>query len=431
VQKLFDDDFPRESTLRFAHPALHRWTSAWISTRRTGVQVSEPVASGARSWNFMWIAYLLGACSIAAWIYLVWFRGAFWQISERPEPEAPEAHPSVVTIVPARNEESLIATTVASLCTQGYNGRFRIVLVDDHSTDATVETAGAHDRLSVIRAAEKPAGWTGKLWAISEGLRYAEPYHPDYYLFTDADIIHSPASLSRLVARAEAGRLDLVSWMVKLRAETFAERALIPAFVFFFFMLYPPEWVASRQHAAAAAAGGCMLIRRTALERIGGIASIRGELIDDCALARAVKPGGAIWLGISEESCSVRAYDTFAEIGRMISRSAFTQLRHSTLLLAGTIVAMIIIFVVPPLLLLTRDSLATAFGLLAWALMTYAYLPMLRFYRQSPGWGLLLPFIALFYTGSTVHSAWQYWSGKGGEWKGRVQDTRNSHSSSL
>ncbi|HYK16758.1 MAG TPA: glycosyltransferase [Bryobacteraceae bacterium] len=379
----------------------------------------------------MWIAYLLGACSLAAWIYLVWFHGGFWQISETPECDAPEPQPSVVTIVPARNEESLIAVTIASLFTQDYNGRFRIVLVDDHSTDATIEAAGAHGRLSVIRAAEKPAGWTGKLWAVSEGLRYAEPYHPDYYLLTDADIIHSPETLSRLVARAEAGRLDLVSSMVKLRAETLAERALIPAFVFFFFMLFPPEWVASRQRTTAAAAGGCMLIRRTALERIGGIASIGGELIDDCALARAVKPGGAIWLGTSEESRSVRAYDTFGEIGGMISRSAFTQLRHSALLLGGTIVAMMIIFVAPLLLLFSRDSLAMALGLAAWGLMTYAYLPMLRFYRQAPGWGLLLPFVALFYTGATVHSAWRYWSGKGGEWKGRVQDARRSQSSNL
>jgi len=219
--------------------------------------------------------------------------------------------------------------------------------------------------------------------------------------------------------------------MVKLRAETLAERALIPAFVFFFFMLFPPEWVASRQRTTAAAAGGCMLIRRTALERIGGIASIGGELIDDCALARAVKPGGAIWLGTSEESRSVRAYDTFGEIGGMISRSAFTQLRHSALLLGGTIVAMMIIFVAPLLLLFSRDSLAMALGLAAWGLMTYAYLPMLRFYRQAPGWGLLLPFVALFYTGATVHSAWRYWSGKGGEWKGRVQDARRSQSSNL
>jgi hopene-associated glycosyltransferase HpnB len=381
--------------------------------------------------KWMWIAYVLGGCSLAAWVYLVWFRAGFWQVREAPSTADPPSSPSVVVIVPARNEESLIATTIASLCGQDYAGRFRVVLVDDHSTDATVEQAGSDDRLSVIRAAKKPLGWTGKLWAVSEGLCYAEPYQPDYYLFADADIIHSTESLSRLVARAEAERLDLASWMVALRAETFAEQALIPAFVFFFFMLFPPAWVASRRHTTAAAAGGCMLIRRTALERIGGIASIRGELIDDCALARAVKPGGAIWLGITEASRSVRVYDSFAEIGRMISRSAFTQLRHSALLLAGTIVAMTIIFVAPPLLLLSRDSFAMAFGLLAWGLMTYAYLPMLRFYRQSPGWALLLPFIALFYIGATVRSALQYWSGKGGEWKGRVQDARGSQSSSL
>jgi len=377
------------------------------------------------------MVYLIGILSAAAWIYLVWFRGDFWRVRESPEPPPLAAYPPVVAVVPARNEENLIGTTLPALLAQDYPGLFRVFLVDDHSSDSTVAAAGEHQRLSIVRAAEKPDGWTGKLWAVSQGLERAEELVPRYFLLTDADIQHPPDTVSRLVAQAEAGGLDLVSWMVQLRAETFAERALVPAFVFFFFMLYPPAWVAGRQHETAAAAGGCMLIRRTALNRIGGIAAIRGELIDDCALASAVKPGGGVWLETTKRSRSIRPYNTFAEIGRMISRSAFTQLQHSALLLTGTIVAMAIIFGAPPFLLLSRDSLATALGLIAWGLMAFANMPMLRFYRRSPGWVLLLPMIALFYMGATLHSAWLYWSGKGGEWKGRVQDARGSHSSSL
>lgn len=379
----------------------------------------------------MWIAYAIAAASLAAWIYLIWFRGGFWRVREEPDPPAPQMTPSVAAIVPARNEETLIGQSVASLLAQDYPGPFEVFLVDDHSTDATVSAAGRDNRLTIISAAAKPDGWTGKLWAVSEGIAHVQHIGPDYYLFTDGDIVHSRDSLSRLVARAEVEALDLVSWMVKLRSETPAEHAMIPAFVFFFFMLFPPEWVASRRHSTAAAAGGCVLIRRTALDRIGGIAAIRGELIDDCALAGAVKPGGGIWLGISDTSRSIRPYGTLEEIGQMISRSAFTQLRHSTLLLAGTIIAMAIVFVAPPLLIFSRDSIAMALGLTAWALMTFAYLPMLRFYKQSPVWAPLLPAIAFFYLGFTIQSALQYWSGKGGEWKGRVQDARRSHSSNL
>jgi hopene-associated glycosyltransferase HpnB len=377
------------------------------------------------------MAYAIGVLSAAAWIYLVWFRGDFWRIPNSPDPPAPEAWPLVAAVVAARNEENLIGSTMPALLAQDYPGPFRVFLVDDHSSDATVAAAGEHHRLSILRAAEKPDGWTGKLWAVSQGLERAEELVPRYFLLTDADILHSPDTVSRMVARAEAFELDLVSYMVHLRAESFAERALVPAFVWFFFMLYPPEWVAGRQHETAAAAGGCMLIRRTALNRIGGIAAIRSELIDDCALAAAVKPGGGIWLGITDRSRSIRPYDTFAEIGRMISRSAFSQLRHSAPLLAGTIVAMAIIFAAPPFLVLSRDSLATMLGIGAWALMAFAYMPMLRFYRRSPGWALLLPAIAVFYMGATLHSAWLYWTGKGGEWKGRIQDARRSQSSNL
>jgi hopene-associated glycosyltransferase HpnB len=372
----------------------------------------------------VWIAYAIGAASLAAWIYLLLFRGGFWRIPPSNHPPATLLK-SVAAVVPARNEESVIAKSIASLVNQDYSGPFHVILVDDHSTDATIRVAGNHARLTKVQAGPMPSGWTGKLWAVSEGAKQAERLQPDYILLTDADIAHAPDSLSRLVARAEAENLDLTSWMVKLHCETLPEHALIPAFVFFFFMLYPPAWIASRRRQTAGAAGGCMLIRRSALARIGGIASIRGELIDDCALARAVKPGGRVWLGLTEQAESIRPY-TFAEIGRMISRSAFTQLRHSVLLLAATIVGMAVIYLAPPLLLLTRNALSVWLGAAAWMLMSISYIPMLRFYRRSPAWAPLLPLIAIFYMGATVDSAVRYWTGRGGEWKGRVQDSIKS-----
>ena len=373
----------------------------------------------------MWIAYAIGAASLAAWIYLLFFRGRFWRV-HAPAGPAPEAsRKSVVAVVPARNEESVIGKSIASLVNQDYPGPFHVVLVDDHSSDATIRAAGIHERLTIVQAAPLTPGWTGKLWAVSEGLKQAERLQPDYVLLTDADIVHAPDSLSRLAGRAEAENLDLTSWMVKLHCETLAERTLIPAFVFFFFMLYPPAWIASRRHRMAGAAGGCMLIRRSALERIGGIAAIRGELIDDCALAGAVKPGGRVWLGLTEQAQSIRPY-SFVEIGRMISRSSFTQLRHSALLLAATVAGMAVIYVAPPLLLLTRNSAAISLGAAAWMLMSSSYIPMLRFYRRSAAWAPFLPLIALFYMGATVDSALRYWTGRGGEWKGRVQDSIKS-----
>lgn len=374
----------------------------------------------------MWIAYAAGAASLGAWIYLFFLRGGFWRVRASSDAPPVAANKSVAAVVPARNEQAVVGQAIASLVNQDYTGPFQVFLVDDHSTDATIQAAGAHERLSIVHAGPIPAGWTGKLWAISEGLRPAERLQPDYILLTDADIVHARDSVSRLVARAEADDLDLTSWMVKLRCNTAAERALVPAFVFFFFMLYPPAWIASRRHKTAGAAGGCMLIRRSALARIGGISAIRSELIDDCALARAVKPNGRIWLGLTEHAHSIRPYDTFAEIGRMISRSAFTELRHSAWLLAATVLGLAVIYLAPPLLVLTRDPLAMSLGLAAWVLMSISYLPMLRFYGRSAAWAPLLPLIALFYMGATVDSALRYWTGRGGEWKGRIQGSIKS-----
>lgn len=370
------------------------------------------------------IIELIATASLGAWVYLFTARGGFWQITASPKPARPPTAQPVCVIIPARNEERAIGEALSSLLRQNYPGGLHIIVVDDQSSDRTAAIA-AQDGVTVIPAGPLPTGWSGKLWAISEGLKHASTLAPDYLLFTDADIVHGPNNIAELVARAETGKLDLVSLMVKLRCRSLAETLLIPAFVFFFFMLYPPAWVARRKSRTAAAAGGCILIRPAALDRIGGIASIRDAIIDDCALARAVKrTGGAIWLGVTDETVSIRDYTTPAEIRSMISRTAFAQLRHSTVLLVMTILGMAVIYLAPPLLLFTRNPLAAIFGLSAWFLMMIAYSPALKFYGRSAAWAPLLPAVALFYMSSTFDSAVAYWSGRGGLWKGRIQDER-------
>ena len=335
----------------------------------------------------------------------------------------------IAVIVPARNEAATITGTIKSLLDQEHPGPLRIFLVDDQSSDRTAENARQAaaqtqqgEQLTVIAAKPLPPGWTGKLWALSEGITAAQEFAPDYYWFTDADVIHEQDALTSLLAWAETGGFDLVSLMVKLHCESPAEKILIPAFVFFFFKLYPPQFITSPQKSTAGAAGGCILIRPATLARMGGIAAISNQLIDDCALAREVKQsGGRIWLGVTGRSRSVRGYESFRAVGRMISRTAFTQLHHSALLLGGVILAMLVTYVVPVALLADGDS-ARWLGLAAWTLMVIAYLPTLRFYRLSRFWALLLPLTATFYIGATVGSALQYWSGSGGAWKGRLQD---------
>jgi len=377
------------------------------------------------------IADCIGVVCLAVWIYLVFARGGFWQMKTPEMLVNPANVPTrrIAVIVPARNEASTVGDTVESLLGQGYSGPMQTFLVDDHSSDGTAEKATQAaaltqrgEQLTVVAARPLQPGWTGKLWALSEGLAVAKQFAPDYFWFTDADVIHEPDVLQNLLARAETASFDLVSFMVKLRSSSFAECMLIPAFVFFFFKLYPPHWIASPQKHTAAAAGGCILIRAATLARIGGIATISGQLIDDCALAREVKRnGGRIWLGVTERSKSLRAYQNFREVGRMIARTAFTQLHHSALLLAGALMGMLITYVAPVALLAHANS-ARWLGLCAWSLMVVAYLPTLRLYRLSPFWALLLPLTALFYIGATVASALQYWRGRGGAWKGRLQD---------
>jgi hopene-associated glycosyltransferase HpnB len=377
------------------------------------------------------ILQLAAAAALAIWLYILLFRGGFWlEFRRRGEPaEPPAAGARIVAVVPARDEAGVVARAVASLAAQRPPGFFHIVVVDDHSSDGTAaiaRSAAPADVLTVAAAAPLPAGWTGKLWAVAEGVRQAARHRPDYLLLTDADIVHPPDNAARLAARAQSEGYDLVSFMATLGCHTPAERALAPAFVFFFFLLYPPSWIRGARHRTAGAAGGCMLIRRQTLETIGGIESIRGELIDDCALARAVKrAGGRVWLGLGEDTHSIRPYRTVGEFGRMISRSAFSQLHHSTLLLAGTLAGLLLTYLAPPLLTVFAPQPAAGLAAMAWLLMSVCYLPALRFYKR--GWfaAPLLPLVAIFYAGATTHSAIAYWSGAGGRWKGRVEGGRD------
>jgi hopene-associated glycosyltransferase HpnB len=378
------------------------------------------------------IALALGALALAIWVYLLVARGGFWLTRENdaaPAP-APAAWPAVAAVVPARNEADVIARSVGSLLAQDYPGPFRVILVDDESDDGTAEAAraaaealGAADRLEVIGGAALPEGWTGKLWAMSQGVARAEALDgaPKYLLLTDADIAHAPDNLRSLVALAEAGNLALASLMAELHCKTLPERLLIPAFVLFFQMLYPFRWVNNPRRRLGAAAGGCMLARREALAAAGGVAAIRTALIDDCTLGQAMKRQGPIWLGMTHRACSIRPYVSLGETGRMISRSAYAQLEYSPLILAGTLAGLGIMFLAPPALAIFARGPAQLLGAAAWAAMAIAFQPMLRFYRSSPLWGLAMPLIGTLYGAFTFDSALQFWRGRGGMWKGRAQ----------
>jgi hopene-associated glycosyltransferase HpnB len=365
----------------------------------------------------------------AIWLYLLVGRGFFWLSSERDDRSEPsldrEAWPSVTAVVPARDEADVIDRSIGSLLQQNYPGRFRIILVDDQSRDGTADAArafGRTDRLLVLSGQPRPAGWTGKLWAVSQGVeKAANEDAPDYYWLTDADIAHVPDNLRRLVARAESGKLVLTSLMAKLSTRTAAEHFLIPAFVFFFAMLFPFRWVNDPKRKTAAAAGGCMLVRRDALEKAGGIAAIRHEIIDDCALARAMKAQGPIWLGLTNRSTSLRPYEHIGDIRRMVARSAFAQLGYSGLMLLGTVLGMLIVFAAAPFVALFAWNVAQLAGWATWLMMALSFQPMLRFYRLSPLWGIALPVIGGFYAAFTLDSAIQFWRGRGGMWKGRAQ----------
>jgi len=376
------------------------------------------------------IVLTLAVAALAIWLYLVFARGGFWLGRERDDtrPALPALLPQVAIVVPARNEADNIAQSIRSLLAQDYPA-FSLVLVDDDSTDGTAEIAtrtaaeqGAQDRLSVIRAGALPPRWTGKLWAVKQGIAAAEEkFAPKYLMLTDADIVHAPDTARWLIAHAEANGLVLTSLTARWRCENLPERVHIPAFIYYFAMLYPFAWVNRPDHAMAGAAGGCMLVRTDALRAAGGIDVIRDALIDDCALAGAMKKHGPIWLGLTDRVVSIRPYTSWGDIRRMVARSAYAQLNYSPLALVGTVAGLVLTYLVPPFMALFASGWAQLFGIAAWLLMMISFQPILRFYRLSPLWGIALPAITFLFMLYTLDSAYQYAAGKGGAWKGRVQ----------
>ena len=381
------------------------------------------------------LATIVATLTAVTWSYLVLARGAFWRLKSARVDASDKAGFSgcIVAVVPARNEAEQIGPVVTSLLNQRV--AMPVFLVDDESTDGTAdvarraaEKAGKAEALIVIQSKSLPAGWTGKLWAMHQRIERARALNPAWLMLADADVRHDAETVANLGCIASQGHYDLVSFMVKLNCESLPEKLLIPAFVYFFFMLYPPAWVRDTRHSTAGAAGGCMLVRSETLERAGGLEATRGALIDDCSLARLLKQhGGRLWIGLTDQSQSLRRYETFSDIGRMVSRTAFNQLKHSSLLLLCTIAGMVITYLAPPLLLLTGSRLALFMGAGAWLAMTMTYSTMVRHYRLNPAWALALPLAALFYLGATIHSALKYWSGSGGDWKGRAQDIHDRH----
>ena len=372
----------------------------------------------------------LAAIPLAIWVYLLVARGYFWRVSEDSfGPKRLEDWPRVVAIVPARNEARTISEAVSSLAKQDYPGEFSIIVIDDHSEDGSAALAqqaanefGASQRVKIHVASPLAPGWTGKLWALNEGIQLAANYSAEFFWFTDADIEHAPDTLRRLVSRAEKESLDLVSLMVLLQAKTLPERLLIPPFLYFFLMLYPPRWIADPNASTAGAAGGCILLRRNVLAPIGGIASIRAEVIDDCALARAVKRrGGKIWMGLTRASVSLRSYGTFAEIRDLIARTAFTQLHCSFLLLIVTLIGLCATYLLAWIAFFTLEDPGWLLASTAISIMTATYGATVRFYGLPWLWALTLPFAAVFYGYATFLSALRYWLGRGGQWKGRAQ----------
>lgn len=368
--------------------------------------------------------------SLAAWAWLLMGQGFFWRTDVRMPPSpadgAPADWPSVAVVVPARDEADVLPKTLPTLLAQDYPGHARILLVDDGSGDGTGALARELARdapdgppLTVLAPGEPEPGWTGKLWAVRCGIEHARSgtSEPEFLLLTDADIAHAPDSLRRLVRGALGQRLDLVSQMARLRVRTGWERLIVPAFVYFFAQLYPFRWVNKPGARTAAAAGGCVLLRTRAAVRAGVPDSIRDAVIDDVALGRAVKrSGGRIWLGLADGVESVRPYAGLSPLWRMVSRSAYAQLRNNPLLLVGTVLGLLLVYAVPPVWACAGSPVAGA----AWLVMTLSYVPMLRYYRQPLWPAVLLPVTAALYLAMTVDSAVQHYRGRGAAWKGRT-----------
>ena len=370
---------------------------------------------------------VLAGLSLIIWVLLKFFRGGFWRADQCLSQSGSLCEwPTVVVIIPARNEEQTIGAAVTSLAEQDYPGFIHIVVVDDESSDATQSLVGNWPNLHVIQGVALPKGWTGKLWAVQQGLNYVKAHLPSatFILMTDADIKHGRKNIRELVFKAESESLHLVSLMVMLRTKSFWEKLLIPAFVFFFQKLYPFSWVNNPKKKTAAAAGGCILIRRQTLVPADSLKTVRDNLIDDCAIGREIKAHGPIWLGITKETHSLRAYQSLQDVWNMVTRTAFRQLGYSSIALIVTVVGMVLTYLVPPITLFygfISNHYAVAFiGGLAWIIMSLAYMPTLRYYGEKSWWVFWLPVAATLYTLMTFSSALRHWQGHGSVWKGRV-----------
>lgn len=370
-----------------------------------------------------------GLLLCAIWLYLLTLRGGFWRAKIDGVPAPPSTWPAVTAIVPARNEAPVIAYAIQSILQQDYPGKLNVILVDDHSSDATrteawqaAQAIRQSDRLTIMSAPPLPSDWSGKVWAMQQGFLAAqrEPHDTPLLWFTDADIDHDKYALSTLVCHAEAKQLTMASCMVKLQNNTTPEKLMIPAFIYFFQILYPFAWINRPKHPQAGAAGGAMLVRRAALESLGGLTCIQHALIDDCALGKALKQKGPIWLGLTQDSTSIRGYAKLNEIWMMIARTAYTQLHYSPAWLIVCVSGMAITFGLPIGLTLCGPFPATFIAGMAWAMMTLSYLPILRLYQQNYLWAILLPITTILYLGATLDSARRYYAGSGGQWKGRA-----------
>jgi hopene-associated glycosyltransferase HpnB len=381
------------------------------------------------------ISLLLATACLAAWLYLIVAHGSFWRLTEHDRHFAPDYAPKpegkfIIAIVPARNEADVISKSLASLFRQSFSGRLDVILVDDDSSDGTSEAArrcafaeGATDRLTILGAPNVASGWTGKIAAMNRGFAHLRslPRQPDFVLFCDADISLGPNLLERLASGSPLRETTLASLMVRLRCESAAERWFVPAFVFFFQKLYPFSRVNDPNSSVAGAAGGVMLVAPDALEQAGGLEAIRSALIDDCALGALMKSQGPIWLGLTDDAWSLRAYPSYADISRMVTRSAYAQLRYSPLRLLVAVGGMALVYLAPPLLALFGEDPAREIALVAYVMMAKAYMPSLRFYGLSRARAFALTVIAACYTWFTLESALRHFSGRGGEWKGRYQ----------
>lgn len=371
---------------------------------------------------------IIAAIALAGWAWLALARGGYWRVDIRlPRADGPpqtDSWPRVAIVTPARDEAEVLPRTIPTLLDQDYPGPWTLIVVDDDSTDGTGDLLRQEwPSVTVVRPGPPPAGWAGKLWALRAGVQTAGDV--DYLLFTDADIAHRRDSLTALVTAAETGAYALVSQMARLRANTGWERLIVPAFVYFFALLFPFRWSNKPGARTAAAAGGCSLARRDALAKAGGIEAIRAAVIDDVALAGAIKrSGGRTFLGLGDRVDSIRPYPRLSTLWSMVSRSAYAQLNHSLPLLAGTVAGLALMFWTPVAALaggiVAGDVPLAAIGAGGWALMTALYAPMVRYYRLPQWYALTLPYTATLYLGMTVSSAIAHYRGVGSVWKGRV-----------